>query len=244
MGKHKNRRRVAPRLQVVDNSTPDEQLPSCCRPVPKRGAPGGQGNQGFLMGLVYGLIPHTFCILFIVLSVLGATAATSVIKRFLYIPYIFQIIVALSFVFATISAAFYLKRNGLLSMPGIKFKWKYLSVMYGTTVGINLLFFTVLFPLVANADFTRPTVNAPALASAQAGSPALSPNAGAVTLQVNIPCPGHAPLIMDELKKLDGITGVRYQFPNSFQVTYDSSKLTVQKILAMEVFKSFPAKTK
>ncbi len=213
-------------MAEIEREAPaQEELPSCCRPAAQR------EGHGFLMGLVYGLVPHTFCILFIVLSVLGATAATSLIKQFLYIPYIFQIIVALSFVFATISAAFYLTRNGLLSMPGIKLKWKYLSVLYGTTVGINLLFFTVLFPLVATADFGRP-----ALASTQVAA------AGAVTLQVDIPCPGHAPLIKDELGKLDGITGVRYQFPNSFQVTYDASRLTVQKILALEVFQEFKAR--
>ncbi len=212
---------------------PQRQLASRCGPAAKK------ERQGFLMGIVYGLAPHTFCILFIVFSVLGATAGTSLMRRFLYIPYLFQIIVALSLVFATISAVLYLRRNGLLSLPGVRFKWKYLSVLYGTTVGINLLFFTVVFPLVANADLQRP-VASPAVASAQG----VSANAGAVTLQVNIPCSGHAPLIMDELRKVDGVTGVRYQFPNSFQVTYDTSKLTVQKILAIDVFKEFPARVK
>jgi len=63
-------------------------------------------------------------------------------------------------------------------------------------------------------------------------------------LQVDIPCSGHAPLIMDELRKVDGVTGVRYQFPNSFQVTYDTSKLTVQQMLSLPVFREFPARLK
>lgn len=214
-------------------SQPQRQPASRCSPAASK------EGQGLLMGIVYGLAPHTFCILFIVLSVLGATAGTSLLRRFLYIPYLFQIIVGLSLVFATISAVLYLRRNGLLSMPGVRFKWKYLSLLYGTTVGINLLFFLVVFPLVANADFQPPAASA-VVASTQG----VSANAGAVTLQVNIPCSGHAPLIMDELRKVDGITGVRYQFPNLFQVTYDTSKLTVQKILAIDVFKEFPARVK
>jgi len=49
---------------------------------------------------------------------------------------------------------------------------------------------------------------------------------------------------MDELRKVDGVTGVRYQFPNSFQVTYDTSKLTVQQMLSLPVFREFPARLK
>ncbi len=232
MAKNKGRREKPQELPQAEGPEAEEQLPSCCRPGAKR------EGRGFLLGLVYGLIPHTFCILFIVLSVVGATAATSVIRRFLYVPYLFQIIVALSLVFATVSAALYLKRNGLLSLPGIRFKWKYLSVLYATTVGINLLFFLVVFPLVANAGFSREAESPAGLASTRG----VAANSGSVTLQVSIPCSGHAPLVMDELKKVDGITGIRYRFPNSFQVTYDASKLTVQEILAIDLFKEFPAR--
>ncbi len=218
------------------------KTPSCCGP-----APDAKG-KGFLLGIVYGLVPHTFCILFIVLSIVGATAATSVIKKFLYIPYLFQIIVGLSFVFATISAWFYLRRNGLLSFDGAKAKWKYLTILYGTTVGINLLFFTVIFPIVANMQLgpATPVVAAQGIEAQVQNNLSASlsgaTSAGAVRLQVSIPCPGHAPLIKEELQKLDGITGVRYQYPNVFQVTYDAAKLDPQKILALAIFRDFPAK--
>lgn len=203
-----------------------QELPSCCAP-----APNAEG-KGFLMGLFYGLVPHTFCILFIVLSVLGATAATSVIKRFLYIPYLFQIIVLLSFGFATLSAVLYLKRQGRLSLPGARARWKYLTILYTTTVGINLLFFLVIFPIVANSQFSR------------GASVVSAEGAGAVTLQVDIPCPGHAPLIMDELKTLDGVQGIKYGYPNSFRVTYDTAKLSVPQILDLQVFQEFRAVAK
>ena len=207
------------------------------RTLPSRVAPAaGTKQKGFWQGLLYGLLPHTFCILFIVLSVVGATAATSVIQRFLYVPYLFQIIVALSLVFATVSAAFYLKRNGLLSREGALFKWKYLTVMYATTVGVNLLFFLVVFPMVANAGFSRQSnaiaaANGPAAVAAQA----------TVTLQVQIPCSGHAPLVMNELNKCPGITDVKYALPDRFKITYNS-QVTLEQILALPVFQEFAAR--
>ncbi len=205
-------------------------------------------ERGFLLGLVYGLVPHTFCILFIALSIIGATAATSVIQRFLLIPYFFQLLVALSLVFATISSLFYLRRNGLLSLEGIRFKWKYLTVMFGTTVGINLLFFWVILPAVAGVDFQKNDIAlaAPPPATQQAApgaTPLAAPSpAQAVTLEVDIPCPGHAPLISSELKKVDGITAVKYGGGRTFRVSYDPNKLTVDKILALDIFQYFPAR--
>lgn len=199
---------------------------SCCCPAPEK------KGSGLLMGLFYGLVPHTFCILFIVFSVLGATAAMSVVKRFLYIRYLFEVIVALSFVFATLSAVLYLKRNGILSVEGARARWKYLSIMYGTTIAVNLLFFMVVFPIAANLDLR---------ASAQTVE---AGGARSITLQVSIPCPGHAPLINDELKTLDGVTAIRYQYPNSFRVSYDPAKITVEDILSLEVFKEFSARVR
>ncbi len=187
------------------------------------------------------MVPHTFCILFVVLSIVGATAATTLVQRFLYIPYFFQFLVGLSILFATLSAAFYLRRNGLLSLAGIRFKWKYLTVMYGTTIAINLLFFWVIFPAIAGVDFERPALALAAPAAVAEQAQATPSATQSVTLQVRIPCPGHAPLISSELKKVDGITGVRYQMPNYFAVSYDAGKLTVDRILALEIFQYFGA---
>lgn len=205
--------------------------PGCCSaPAPSSGR-----GKGLLTGLFYGLLPHTFCILFVVLSVVGATAATSVIQRFLYVPYLFQFIVALSFVFATLSAAFYLRRNGLLSWAGARFKWRYLTVMYATTIGINLLLFLVVFPMVANARFSG-RVSA-------AGNPVVvSGTEQTLNLQVAIPCSGHAPLVMDELGKVAGITAVKYTLPDRFAITYDSRQISVEQILALPLFQEFKAR--
>lgn len=45
-----------------------------------------------------------------------------------------------------------------------------------------------------------------------------------VSLQVNIPCPGHAPLITGELQKINGVESIRFRFPNLFDVSYNPKK--------------------
>src|SRR4030043_501884 len=110
-------------------------------------------KRGFLSGIAYGLVPHTFCILFVVFSVLGVTTATAFLKPFLLNPYFFYILIAISFVFATIAAMIYLKKSAILSFEGVKKKRKYLLILYGTTISINLLLFMVIFPITANLNF-------------------------------------------------------------------------------------------
>lgn len=196
---------------------------SCCRP------PKENEKLGRIKGILYGLLPHTFCIAFVVASIIGATAATAFLKKFLLLPYFFEILVGLSLVFATLSAVFYLKRNSLFSVGGVWSKWRYLSILYGTTLLVNLLFFSVIFPRVANLSYGRNTV------LSQTG------NISQVTIQVQIPCSGHAPLIIDELKKLPGIGEIKFQTPNQFRVSYDSSKTDPGKIVSAEIFRSYPA---
>lgn len=201
----------------------------CCK------ADGKQKSNGFFKGVIYGLIPHAGCIAFIIASILGVTAATELFKPLLLNPYFFYILVALSFTFATISSAIYLRKNGLLSSNGVKRKWKYLSTMYGSTIGVNLLLFMLIFPLLANVSVAQsPTGN---LALSNGGINTLS----SLKLQVDIPCSGHAPLISDELKKIDGVSNIQFSLPNVFDVKYDSSKTSKQQILSLEVFKTYKA---
>ncbi len=63
-----------------------------------------------------------------------------------------------------------------------------------------------------------------------------------ITLQVQIPCQGHEPLISGELKKISGVEGVRFNLPNYFEVTFDSAKTSKEQILALGIFKQYPAK--
>jgi len=182
-------------------------------------------KKGFLKGIIYGLLPHTFCIAFVVFSVIGATTFTVIFKNVLLIPYFFHLLVAISFVFATISAVFYLKSKNSFSFPGIKSKWKYLTILYSVTILVNLSMFFVVFPVLANIDYNKITEQ-------QTGLKDLS-------LSVEIPCSGHSFLIISELKKVNGVSDVRFTMPNIFEIKYDASLTSVEKITSLDVFKTY-----
>lgn len=59
------------------------------------------------------------------------------------------------------------------------------------------------------------------------------------SMKVNIPCSGHAPLIIDELKKEKGVEIVRFKMPNIFTIGYNLGKTNPQKISSLEIFKTF-----
>jgi len=179
-------------------------------------------------GIIYGIIPHIGCILFVIASILGATILMQFFKPLLMNRNIFYYLILISFGFATISSFFYLKKHKCLCWEGVKKKKKYLGIMYGSTIGINLLLFFLIFPLIAGM-----TGNV---------SAAGITGASTLSISVDIPCPGHAPLITDELKTIDGVEGSEYNFPNKFKVYYDKSKTSQEKILSLEVFKEYPAK--
>ncbi|MHB0857118.1 MAG: hypothetical protein ACYC5M_06055 [Anaerolineae bacterium] len=207
-----------------------KELPPCCRPSERKG-------HGLVLGLVYGLIPHTFCILFIVLTIVGATAATSILREVMLLPYLFESILALSVVFATVSAVIYLRRLGLLSLDGARRKWRYLAVMYGATLAVNVLLFQVVFPAAANLP-----MRADISLSASVASAAVSEASGvaSLTLAVEIPCSGHAPLIISELESASGVQNVEYTDDGLFFVAYDPALVSEEEILALPVFESFP----
>lgn len=211
-------------------------------------------KQGFWIGLVYGLVPHIGCIAFIVFTVLGVTTATTFFKPLLMNRYFFHILVGLSIVFATISAIFYFKKQGFIVLSktgdglelsfirgGLKRKWKYLLTLYGTTVGINLVLFMVIFPVVANLDSGVPLTAAISAAFGRGEELTLSESGSLVTLKVDIPCPGHAPLIIGELKTISGVEAVKFKFPNSFDVGYNSEKTSKEQMLSLDVFKTYKA---
>lgn len=102
-------------------------------------------------------------------------------------------------------------------------------VLYLTVIGVNLLLFLVVFPLTANLKSSGKTV---------LGQTSLSSK----TLRVEIPCPGHAPLIVDELKKTEGVIEVKYRLPNLFEVSYSSDETSLEEILNLEIFKTFKAR--
>ena len=200
-------------------------------------------NQGLKTGLLAGLISHSFCIAFIIFSVLGATTATYLLRPLLLNPYFFYTLIGLSFIFASISTFFYFRKQGIIIFnntenglefnfltEGIKRKWKYLLTLYGSVIGVNILFFFLIFPIVVGSlSNTNLSINETVASSSE------------IILKVDIPCPGHAPLIIDELKKVDGVLNVKYDWPNIFSITFDSKKVSKERILSQEVFNSFKA---
>lgn len=201
---------------------------SCCKKTVKK------KNTGFLVGIAYGLIPHIGCIAFILGSIFGVTVLMQFFKPLLMNRYFFHILILISLMFATISSVLYLKKQGLLTLQGAKRKWKYLSGMYGSTIAINLILFMLIFPLLANVSIASPT-------GATVGVPSSGNSLSLIKLQVDIPCPGHAPLISGELRSITGVEGIQYTFFNYFDVAYDSTKTSKQEMLSLEVFQEYPA---
>jgi hypothetical protein len=206
----------------MENKNRDsKELPDCCKPVEKY-----KGNS-LLIGIFYGLVPHIGCILFVIAAVLGSTILLQVFKPFLLNRNIFYYLILISAGFATLSSFLYLRKNKRLSWQGIRASKKYLSVMYGTTIGINVLFFFFVFPMIANITGRVSDENSAGLNS--------------LALKVDIPCSGHASLIINELKTIEGVEGSEFSFPNNFDVKYDSSRTSKQEILSLEVFKTYKA---
>ena len=99
---------------------------------------------------------------------------------------------------------------------------------------MNVLFFFLIFPILVSS-LSKTNLPTTGLAIESTSN---------IVLEVDIPCPGHAPLIIDELKKVDGILSVTFDFPNIFSVTFDSKIVSKEKILSQEVFSSFKARLK
>ena len=198
-----------------------KDLPDCCKPKKEY-----KGNNP-LMGIAYGIIPHIGCIMFIIGAVLGATILMQFFRPFLMNRYIFHYLILISIGFATFSSFLYLRKNKCLSFNGIKNKKGYLTIMYGSTIGINLVLFLLVFPMLANVTGRVSASEIEDLSM--------------LKISVDIPCPGHAPLISNEVKTINGVAGSKYSFPNDFEVYYDSSLTNKNEILSLEVFDEYPA---
>jgi len=167
----------------------EKELPDCCKPKKE------YKGKSLFKGIMYGLLPHTGCILFIIASILGATVLMQFFRPLLMNRYIFHYLILLSIGFATLSSLIYLKRNKLLSWRGIKKKKGYLTIMYGSTIGINLVLFFLVFPFLASSSITGSVIESEI------------PGASILRISVDIPCPGHAPLISNEVKTIQGVLG-------------------------------------
>lgn len=177
-------------------------------------------------GLISGILPHSFCILLIALSALGAAIPFAVAGKALFTPYLLPLLIIISVAATVVSSAIYLKRLGMLNAAGIKSKWKYLTLMFSVTAAVNILMFFVIFPAAANMG-------------AKAGGGELSK----ADIRVEIPCSGHAFLVSSALKKSDGVRSVSFKMPDRFEVEYDPKITSLGQIAAADVFQYFPIKT-
>ena len=184
-------------------------------------------NKGILSGILYGLLPHSFCIAFAIFSIIGAVTATAFLKRFLLIPNFFYFLVLLSLILATVSSLIYLKKSDCICISGIRRKWKYVTTLYLSTIMVNALMFFVVFPALANIT--------------QKNTAILGESSANFSLSVQIPCTGHAPLITDEIKKDNGVQFVEFNTPDIFKIKYDPNETSPEKIASAEIFKTYEA---
>ena len=205
---------------------------NCCKKEEKK-------DRGVLRGVLYGLTAHSFCILFIVLTIMGATTLSTIIRPLFMNRYFFHILVLVAIVFATLSAVLYLKRNNQLSVSGIKERKNYLLILYGTTVAINLVLFLFIFPIATNISGGASLTEAVATSFKKESSVTLSKNEELLTVQADIPCPGHAYLVFGDLKDFSGVENINFRFPNLFDISYNPQTVTTEEILSVEVFQNY-----
>lgn len=201
-----------------------EKLPSCCQ----SNAQNSGKAKGIRQGILFGLIPHAGCIAFVLASVLGVGVAASFFRPLLMKSYFFYGMIVLSLIFASVSAMFYLRKHGGLQTA--RYHKRYLAILYGSTIGISALLYFVVFPLVASATLSGAVLTNTDLSGLQT-----------ITLKVAIPCEGHAPLIVDELKKVSGVANVEYVPSSTFKIYYDASKTSKEKLLGIDIFKEYKA---
>ena len=205
---------------------------SCCETTKDK------QSKGFLSGVLFGLVPHSFCIAFALFSIIGAVTATAFLKNFLLIPHLFFFLVIISLIMATLSSVIYLKRNNCLCSSGMRNKWKYILTLYSATILVNSLMFFVVLPALANVNRQK-TPGRNASSQKVLGE---ENNLSSLSINVEIPCSGHASLIIDEIKKNCDVESVVFSMPNTFEIKYDPKKTTPEKIAELEIFKTFPAK--
>jgi hypothetical protein len=184
-----------------------------------------EARSGAWRGFLFGLIPHTVCLSFLVFSVLGATGAMVVAKELLMVPHLFVWVFLSSSGFAAVASLLYLRKTKMLSWRGAASKWKYLASVFVATIATNLFFIQILFPAAVNLQ--RPTE-------------AMAADLAEVTLVAEIPCTGHAALIIDEVKNDPGVADVLFRSPGVFVIRFDAAATSPEQIRNLEIFQAFP----
>ena len=199
-----------------DNINGNENLPECCKPK----------SRGIKAGLILGIIPHSGCIAIILFALLGVTAANTFFIKFLSYKYYIPSLFVTSFFIASVAAFFYTRR---FPDRRIKSHWKYLAVLYSSIIIINLLMIYIIFPYATNLSSSGNVISN-------------LENTKILKLSFEIPCLGHAPLVISELQKVNGITSVKYLSEKSFEILYNPEEINKEQILEQDICKEFGAK--
>lgn len=169
-------------------------------------------------GILLSVIPHIGCIAFAVLMVTGVGFGTVFLKNFLSNKWIFPASITLSFVIASVYSYFYFKKQCCTN------KIRYVSIIFSSMILVNILLFYIVFPWMTNLQNNS--------------NIAFASNLSELKIQIDIPCTGHAPLIVYELKKA-GISDVIFTDPDTFDIKYDSTKITTEQIKGLQLFEDF-----
>jgi hypothetical protein len=194
----------------------------------------GSKKKGFLMGILYGLLPHAGCFLVISLPLLGLTTVSAFLIPLLVNSYFLYILIFFSVICTTISALLYLRRRNALSIKGAKENFRYIAILYGTVLIVNLLVFKLAFPFFANIYAFSSQEN-----NVLGERVELTEN---LKLEVNLPCSGHAFLVTGQLRNLEGVSNVVYVYPDIFEVVYLFEEISPSEIMEIEIFSEFEAK--
>ena len=176
-------------------------------------------EKGIIKGILFGLVPHIGCIAFIVFTLLGVGVAAAFFRPLLINKWAFPIMIGLSFLLAGVSSFFYLRKNCCVN------KKKYITIVFGSVILVNIIMFYLVFPFVANIN-----------------SNAVSDEGSIMKLSFELPCSGHVPLVIDELQKVQGIESVKNVGGYSFEVYYNPDLVDKEKILSQNICKEFDAR--
>jgi len=178
-------------------------------------------KSGVKEGILAGIVPHAGCIAIILFALLGVTAFNGFFKKYLFGTYYLYLVFAFSFLIAIISAFFYIRR---FPDRRLKTHWKYLSVLFSSIIIVNLIVVYFIFPYAINLTGNASTEGA------------------MLKLSFEIPCEGHAPLVISELESVPGINSVKYISGKNFEVYYNPEIINEEKILEQDICKEFNAK--
>lgn len=127
-----------------------------------------------------------------------------------------------------------MRENKISKYSGKNKNLNVIVIMIIGLIFVAVLFF-IVYPAIINSGLI---VTGESIKNVNAGT---NTNLSNLKLRVSIPCSGHALLIINELKKANGVKDVSFEMPNYFTVSYNPLIISESEILGLDIFKGFPA---